>query len=111
MKTPVAVVLLAVAALGALAAPGLPERSLDVAELQPLVSNGDPNEALRRIDAALERDPDNARLLYNRGVAAYAAGQFGDSMVSFDRAETGGGRKIARLSLGTEATRPTRKSP
>ncbi len=98
MKTPVALVLFAAAAMGALAAPGIPERPLDVAELQPLVSNGDPNEALRRIDGALERDPDNARLLYNRGVAAYAAGLFGDSLVSFDRAETGGGRKIARLS-------------
>ncbi|KAB2662734.1 MAG: hypothetical protein DVB31_11270 [Verrucomicrobia bacterium] len=98
MKTSLATVAALAVALGAVAAPAFGPRALDVAELQPLVSGGDPAEALRRIDAALEHDPDNARLLYNRGVAAYASGQFGDSLVAFDRAETGGSRKIARLA-------------
>ncbi len=73
-------------------------RSLDMTELQPLVTGGKAAEALLQLEAALERDPDNARLLYNHGVAAYAAGRLEDALVSFDRAETSGGRKIATLA-------------
>lgn len=95
---PLLAALLAVAVLPAGAAPVLRPADLDVATLQPLVSGGNAATALGRIDEALERDPDNARLLYNRGVAAYAAGRYDDALVAFDRAEAGGGRKIARLA-------------
>jgi tetratricopeptide (TPR) repeat protein len=73
-------------------------RALDMAELQPLLSGGQSSEVLQRLTEALERDPNNARLLYNHGIAAYAAGQLEDSLVSFDRAEAAGGRRIAALA-------------
>ncbi len=73
-------------------------RRLDMAELQPLVSGGKAAEALQQLEAALEKDPDNARLLYNHGIAAYAAGRLEDALVSFDRAETAGRGKIATLA-------------
>lgn len=71
---------------------------LDMAELQPLVSGGKAAEALQQLESALEKDPDNARLLYNHGIAAYAAGRLEDALVSFDRAETAGRGKIATLA-------------
>ncbi len=75
-----------------------PTRRLDMADLQPLVSGGKAADALPQLEAALEKDPDNARLLYNHGVAAYAAGHLEDALVSFDRAESAGRGKIATLA-------------
>jgi hypothetical protein len=75
-----------------------PARRLDMADLQPLVSGGKAADALPQLEAALEKDPDNARLLYNHGVAAYAAGHLEDALVSFDRAESAGRGKIATLA-------------
>ena len=75
-----------------------PVRRLDMAELQPLVTGGKASNALQQLEAALEKDPDNARLLYNHGVAAYAAGNLEDALVSFDRAESAGRGKIATLA-------------
>jgi tetratricopeptide (TPR) repeat protein len=80
------------------ASPFSPRPDLNFPELQTQVTNGLATNVLQRLDAALEKDPDNARLLYNRGVAAYAAGQFEDALVAFDRAETGGNRQLARLA-------------
>ncbi len=80
------------------AAPLIHPPAIDVTRLQPLINGGQATNALGQIDAALEHDPDNARLLYDRGIAAYAAGQLDDALVSFDRAETGGNRRIARLA-------------
>lgn len=71
---------------------------LDVTRLQPLVSGGQSADAARQLEAALEKDPDNAHLLYNHGVAAYAAGRLEDALVSFDRAESLGNRRIATLA-------------
>jgi Tetratricopeptide repeat len=70
--------------------------SLDLGPLQTLVTNGQPAEAADRLAAALEKDPDNARLLYNHGVAAYAAGRFDDALLSLDRAESLGRPELAR---------------
>ena len=70
--------------------------ALDVASLQPMMTNGQVAAVLDRLTAELERKPDNARLLYDHGVAAYAAGQYEDSLVSLDRAEALGNRKVAR---------------
>jgi len=67
----------------------------DVAKLQSLIHDGKRSEALQSIEAELAKDPDNARLLYNHGIAAYAAERWEDSLVSFDRAESLGGRRIA----------------
>lgn len=69
---------------------------LDPTPLQTLMSNGQPAEAADRLAAALEKDPDNARLLYNHGVAAYAAGRFDDALLSLDRAESLGKPALAR---------------
>ena len=88
----------AIAAEGDAAPKPAATRRLDMAELQPLVSGGKAAEALQQLEAALEKDPDNARLLYNHGIAAYAAGRLEDALVSFDRAETAGRGKIATLA-------------
>ncbi|HAB16072.1 MAG TPA: hypothetical protein DCE44_06450 [Verrucomicrobiales bacterium] len=69
---------------------------LDIAALQTLVTNGQAAAALAPLAAAVERDPDDARLLYDHGVAAYAAGAYEEALVSLDRAEALGNRKVAR---------------
>ena len=69
---------------------------LDLVPLQTLVTNGQPAEAADRLAVALEKDPDNARLLYNHGVAAYAAGRFDEALLSLDRAESLGKPALAR---------------
>lgn len=88
----------AIAAEGDAAPKPSASHRLDMAELQPLVSGGKAADALQQLEAALEKDPDNARLLYNHGIAAYAAGRLEDALVSFDRAETAGRGKIATLA-------------
>ncbi|MEI6357547.1 MAG: tetratricopeptide repeat protein, partial [Verrucomicrobiota bacterium] len=60
----------------------------DVMALQPLMTNGLAARAADQLAAVLEKDPDNARLLYDHGVAAYAAGRFDEALLSFDRAES-----------------------
>lgn len=70
--------------------------SLDLLALQSQVTNGQPAQALERLAAALEQDPDNARLLYNHAVAAYAAGRFEEALLSLDRAESHGSAKLIR---------------
>ena len=67
----------------------------DIAPLQQLVDQGKAGEAADRLAALLEKDPDNARLLYDHGVAAYAAGRFDDALLSLDRAEFLGGARMA----------------
>lgn len=69
---------------------------LDVAPLQAMLTNGQPVQALQQLAAALEKDPDNARLLYNHAVAAYAAGRYDDALLSLDRAESSGNAKLVR---------------
>ncbi len=69
---------------------------LDIAPLQALITNGQPAQALQQLAAALEKDPNNARLLYNHAVAAYAAGRYDDALLSLDRAESSGNAKLVR---------------
>lgn len=70
--------------------------ALDMKVLQGWITNGQPVAVIEQLAAALERDPNNARLLYDHGVAAYAAGHYEDALVSFDRAETVGRPWLAR---------------
>lgn len=70
---------------------------LDFSVLQRSVTNGQAASVLQKLSAALEHYPDNARLLYDQGVAAYAAGQYEESLLAFDRAEAiGGGSRVSR---------------
>jgi len=68
----------------------------DIPALQQSIAEGRASEAMDRLALALERDPDNARLLYDHGVAAYAAGRYEDALLSLDRAETSGRRWLGR---------------
>ena len=70
--------------------------SPDIAALQARITNGQAVQAVEPLAAALEQDPDNARLLYDHGVASYAAGRFEDALVSFDRVEVTGRRWLVR---------------
>ncbi|MBN8249878.1 MAG: tetratricopeptide repeat protein, partial [Verrucomicrobia bacterium] len=75
----------------------------DIPALQQSIAEGRAAEAMDRLAAALEYDPDNARLLYDHGVAAYAAGKFEEALLSLDRAETSGRRWLrhrARFQMG-----------
>jgi tetratricopeptide (TPR) repeat protein len=60
----------------------------DVATLQNLISSQRAPEALRILSEAVERNPENPRLSYNLGVAAYAAGKFEEALLAFDRVES-----------------------
>jgi len=83
--------------LGLVGLTALPGRAaLEVAPIQNLMNEGKAASAMELLAAALERDPDSARLLYDHGVAAYAAGHFEDSLVSLDRAEALGNTRVAR---------------
>lgn len=74
--------------------PGVPvvagERLPDIAVLQGWITNGQAASAVEALATALDADADNARLLYDHGVAAYAAGRFEEALMSFDRAEVVG---------------------
>lgn len=75
----------------------------DIPALQQSIAQGQALEAMNRLAAALEYDPDNARLLYDHGVSAYAAGKFEEALLSLDRAETSGRRWLrrrARFQMG-----------
>ena len=72
------------------------QRPPDIAVLQGWITNGQPSLAVEPLTAAVEADPDNARLLYDHGVAAYAAGRFEEALMSFDRAESMGPPWLAR---------------
>ena len=67
----------------------------DIVPIQQLVNQGKAQEAVDRLTALLEKDPDNGRLLYDLGVAAYAAGKFDDALIALDHAEQVGGAAIA----------------
>ena len=49
--------------------------TVDIPALQHSITNGQAAQAVSILATALEKDPDNARLLYDHGVALYAAGQ------------------------------------
>ena len=68
----------------------------EVARLQQLIANGKVSEALVRLAAEMERDPQNPRVAYDCGIAAYAAGHYEEALLSFDRAETEGRGTLVR---------------
>lgn len=68
---------------------------LDIPELQRAVEER-PAAAAAALEAAVEQNPDNAYWLYNHGVAAYAAGKYDDALVSLDRVENLGNKRLAR---------------
>jgi tetratricopeptide (TPR) repeat protein len=68
----------------------------EVVHLQQLIANGQPSEALARLAAEMERDPNNPRVAYDCGIAAYAAGKFEEALLSFDRAESEGRGSLIR---------------
>lgn len=72
-----------------------PVSKADWAACEASIAAGRPKEALGRIAAALALDPDNPRLLYNHGVAAYAAGRREDALLSWDRAESASRGSVA----------------
>lgn len=76
----------------------LPLAAADHRALQDQVITGQAPAVLKELEQALAADPDNPRLLYNHGIAAYAAGRYEDALVSFDRAEYAGNQRIARLA-------------
>lgn len=71
---------------------------LNVDELQRQITNGAPAAVADTLAVEAEKAPDNAYLNYNHGVAAYAARRWEDALVSFDRVEVSGNRKLAALA-------------
>ncbi len=66
--------------------------------LQQLVIDGEitAGSAMAQLARELEKSPDDPRLLYNHAVAAYAAGQWDEALISLDRVESRGSRKQIR---------------
>ena len=63
--------------------------------LQQLVNDGEitAGSAMAQFAHELEKSPNDPRLLYNHAVAAYAAGQWDEALISLDRVESRGSRK------------------
>ena len=72
---------------------------LDIPALQKQLDRGEALQVQEAFDSALGKRPDNAHLLYNRGLAAYAAGRFDEALVDFDRAEQEGYHGLRTQSL------------
>src|SRR4051812_49396138 len=62
----------------------------DMEALEKLIADGKPAEALPLLGKELIRRPNNTRLLYNFGVASYAAGKYEDALLAFDKVEAFG---------------------
>jgi hypothetical protein len=69
-----------------------------VSQLQPLLDEGRTQPVLTELKQALQHRPQDSKLHYNYGIAAYAAGRFDEALVAFDQAEYQGGRKLSRLA-------------
>lgn len=61
--------------------------AVDVPLLQQRLSEGHTTAVRQELDRALARDPDNAHLLYNRAVTAYAEGRFEEALLDLDIVE------------------------
>ncbi len=90
--TPAAPTPAAAAGHGAALGPAVP---LTLPELQRAVQER-PAAAVVALEAAIEKSPESPHWLYNHGVAAYAAGQYDDALVSLDRVESLGNKELAR---------------
>jgi tetratricopeptide (TPR) repeat protein len=64
---------------------------LEMEPFEQLIQQGKPEEAMTLLAKELARRPNNLRLLYNYGVAAYAAKRYDEALLSFDRVEAAGG--------------------
>jgi tetratricopeptide (TPR) repeat protein len=84
MKTFVWIALLS---CGFLAQPA--RAGLEMEPFEQLIQQGKPEEAMTLLAKELERRPNNARLLYNYGVAAYAAKRYDEALLAFDKVEAG----------------------
>ncbi len=85
---------------GLIAAASLPARARDdIAALQGQINQGEGRQAWRAFDDQLRRDPGNRRLLYDRAIAAYAAGELDKAMLDFDQAEDGKSDGLAAKAL------------
>jgi tetratricopeptide (TPR) repeat protein len=83
-------------------AAALPARARATNEIEILQSQIDQGEARRvwrSFDEELRLDPGNRRLLYNRAIAAYAAGELDKAMVDLDQAEDGKSDGLAAKAL------------
>jgi Ca-activated chloride channel family protein len=71
-------------------------------------ARGDGQSALAAFLAARARDPDDATILFNIGVAYYRLGRFADALAAFDRAAAGPDKALAakaRYNQGNAAWR------
>ncbi|WP_043600949.1 vWA domain-containing protein [Solidesulfovibrio magneticus] len=71
-------------------------------------ARGDGQDALAAFLAARARDPDDATILFNIGVAYYRLGRFAESLAAFDRAAAGPDKALAakaRYNQGNAAWR------
>jgi tetratricopeptide (TPR) repeat protein len=64
--------------------------ALEMEPFEKLIQAGKPEEAMNLLARELERHPTNPRLLYNYGVAAYAAKRYDEAMLAFDKVEAAG---------------------
>lgn len=80
---------------GWLALVPLAQGSIDVAPLQQLLQQGKTAQVQAEFDKALASDPENPHLLYNRAIAAYAAGRYEDALIDLDLVENSRYRSLA----------------
>ena len=63
--------------------------AVNVEPFEQLIAEGKPAQAMAMLAKELERRPNNAKLIYDYGVAAYAAGKYDEALLSFDKVEAG----------------------
>ena len=68
--------------------------AVDVEPIEQLIADGKPKEALALLDKALTSRPNNTKLLYNYGVANYAAGNYDEALLAFDKVEMNGSSSL-----------------
>ncbi len=95
---------------------GLPNRSASRAEIASLVATAEDAmareawmEAATAWSAVEKADPRQAAASYNRGVAAFRAGELGTSAEAFRQAATLGNAELAARAMYNEGTRPLRR--
>jgi len=68
--------------------------AVNVEPMEKLIADGKPAEAIALLEPELAKHPRNARLLYDYGVATYAAGRYDDALLAFDKVEAIGGGSL-----------------